>query len=99
MFMFRSTHNRIVAELSAKINLLERERNDQSLSQTNLAGTIRNIDQRIFQMSQCTDWESMRLIFNQLQHDCAARQRAESEFIANVTIRQLKETADDRPSR
>lgn len=72
------------------------EQQDEELAKANqtireMAATIREMDQRIFRMSQCTDWSSMRPIFNELQTDTEARMRKESDRIKDVMRRELLE--------
>ncbi len=64
---------------------------DASLRQTiaELADTIRTMDQHIYNMSQCTDWKSMRPYFNQLQAPMEARKTNESNRITNILRKQL----------
>ena len=55
-----------------------------------LMGQIREMDQLIYRMSQCTSWESMRPIFNELQHPAERRMRKESNRITDVLIPEMK---------
>ncbi len=94
MFVLRSTFLKQQALLNAaylKIGELIRAngeldlevelRNDTIRSQ---ADTIRAMDQLIYQMTQCSSWESMRPYFNQLQASASDRQRTESDRINNL---------------
>ena len=60
---------------------------DQTIRE--MADEIRNMDQLIYQMSQCTDWSSMRPLFNELQAKQSRRQREESNRITDILRREL----------
>ena len=108
-FVLRSTYTTILAKLvetEAKLAYADYIRDNQqtelkqaAISITNLSGCIRNIDQLIFQMSQCTSWDQMRPIFNQLQRDCESRQRAESTIISSTVIAELERQKADLLAR
>ena len=59
-------------------------------SELQLMGQIREMDQLIYRMSQCTSWESMRPIFNELQAPAERRMREESNRIRDVLIPEMK---------
>jgi uncharacterized coiled-coil protein SlyX len=57
-----------------------------------LVRTIRQMDDQIWQMSQCTDWHQMRPYFVTLSDGMTARKVAESNRISDVLRPQLIET-------
>jgi hypothetical protein len=96
MFVRKSTYMAKVREcedLRAQVNQLHREalgfnnQNQQTIYE--MADAIRNQDQLIYQMSQCTSWEPMRPIFNRLQIDQERRMKAESSRITDILRREL----------
>lgn len=58
---------------------------------TTLIRTIRDTDQIIFSISQCTDWTSMRPRVAQLTEQMMVRKAAESKAIGNVIEQRLHE--------
>lgn len=98
-FILRSTHNRILGEQAqAAANVIKtiQENNEEfrklTLDHTTsrMADAIRTMDQLIFQMSQCTDWPSMRPHFNKLQAMTTSRMREESNRIRDLLIPEMK---------
>lgn len=57
-----------------------------------LVRTIRDMDDQIFRMSQCGDWNSMRPMFNKLQDGMTHRKVAESNRINDVLRTELIST-------
>lgn len=57
-----------------------------------LVRTIRDMDDKIFSMGQCTDWTSMRPRFAALHDEMTARKVAESKRIGSLISRELHET-------
>ena len=55
------------------------------------ANMIREMDQLIFQMSQCLSWDTMRPYFNQLQALQETRQKAESAMIGRLVRQRVIE--------
>lgn len=72
----RSTTERRIAALEA--------------SELKLMGTIREMDQAIYRMSQCPDWERMRPIFAELNDLTQRRMIAESDRIKSVLIPEMQ---------
>lgn len=73
----------IIAGHEAKIAALES-------SELNLMVQIRDMDQLIFRMSQCTSWDQMRPIFNQLQAPVEKRMSDESDRIKTLLIPEMQ---------
>ncbi len=59
-------------------------------SELRLMGQIREMDQLIFNMAQCTSWEQMRPIFRELQAPAAKRMRLESDRIKTLLIPEMQ---------
>lgn len=59
--------------------------------------TIRRMDQQIFNMSQCTDWNSMRPIFNNLNIGTTERMKIESNRIQNLLIPEIRKAYNESP--
>lgn len=59
-------------------------------SEQALTVKIREMDQLIFSMSQCTSWEEMRPIFAKLQAMAGARMIDESDRIKQVLIPEMQ---------
>jgi hypothetical protein len=57
-----------------------------------LVRTIREMDEQIFKMSQCTSWDQMRPNFVQLQEGMTVRKRAESDRINDLLRPELIKT-------
>ncbi len=57
-----------------------------------LVRTIRQIDDKLFSISQCTNWESMRPRINSLVEDMTARKVAESKRINDLVADELRKT-------
>lgn len=70
-------------ESEAKITALE-------ASELKLIGQIRDMDQAIFQMAQCSSFEQMRPHFIELQQAANTRMRLESDRIKTVLIPEMK---------
>jgi hypothetical protein len=94
----------MVAELEiANINLNRRlaewedqwkERNPDALRNQveYLVRTIRDIDEQIYKMSQCTDWSSMRPNFQVLEEGMISRKKVESDRIRDILRPELIKT-------
>lgn len=63
-----------------------------------LVRTIRDMDQQIWKMSQCSDWPSMRPNFVTLQEGMTSRKVAESNRISDLLRPQLIETYASEPA-
>lgn len=59
-------------------------------SELALMGQIREMDQLIFSMSQCTDWDQMRPLFQKLNAPVNARMRLESDRIKTLLIPEMQ---------
>lgn len=57
-----------------------------------LVRTIREMDDQIFKMSQCSSWEAMRPNFNRLQEGMTARKVVESNRISDLIRPELIRT-------
>lgn len=66
-----------------------------SKQRDDLIRTLRDMDQLIFMMSQCTSWESMRPHFNKLQSGTETRMRIESDRIRDVLIPEIRAAYTD----
>lgn len=55
-----------------------------------LVATIRQMDQKIFRMSQCSNWDSMRPIFLELLADTNLRMADESRRIQTLLIPEIR---------
>ena len=87
--MFGWSKAKLIKELQDTIQLYKKDVEDREQTIREMADEIRNMDQLIFRMSQCTDWPSMRPIFNELQARQERRQRKESDRITNILRREL----------
>lgn len=56
-----------------------------------LVATIRQMDQKIYRMSQCSSWEQMRPIFNELHAGTERRMQDESRRIQMLLIPEIRE--------
>jgi len=78
-----------------------KERNSESTALRNqveyLVRTIRQMDDQIFAMSQCTDWNAMRPYFLHLSDAMTARKVAESNRIGDIMRQELIDTYTPRP--
>ena len=77
---------------NAEIAALQRELLAKENQITYLVQTIRQMDDKIFSMGQCTSWESMRPRFAQLHDEMTARKVAESNRISSLLIPELNKT-------
>jgi len=59
-----------------------------------LIRTIRNMDEQIYKMSQCTSFKQMRPNFRNLEEGMIARKRAESDRIGELIRPELIKTYD-----
>lgn len=57
-----------------------------------LIRTIRDMDDKLFSISQCTDWPQMRPRVNALVEEMTARKVAESKRIGSLITRELHDT-------
>lgn len=93
MFIRQSTYNALLLKCKdheneiAYMREVELPAKDQTIRE--MADTIRNADQLIFQMSQYTSWDQMRPLFNKLQVGQESRQRAESNRISKILRTEL----------
>lgn len=71
------------AESNKEIDKLEQ-------SELDLMGTIRNMDQLIYNMSQCTGFEGMRPFFNELLECTNKRMADESDRIKTALIPEMR---------
>lgn len=55
-----------------------------------LVATIRQMDQRIFRMSQCSSWDQQRPIFQELLADTNLRMQNESRRIQTLLIPEIR---------
>jgi hypothetical protein len=62
---------------------------DQSQTIREMADDIREMDQLVYQMSQCMSWESMRPYLTKLQAKATDRQKKESNRIGDIMRREL----------
>ena len=92
-----------IAELEkANANLnrrLEEWENDDRSTQNQveyLVRTIRDMDEQIFKMSQCTTWEQMRPNFANLSEGMMVRKRTESDRIGELLRPELIKTYADQ---
>lgn len=86
-----------IAQLEREINnltaMVKNQTNDINrleASELRLMGQIRDMDTLIFQMSQCSDWLSMRPYFNQLQEPMERRRKDESNRIQTLLIPEMQ---------
>lgn len=94
-----------IAQLEAEI-AQERARADRMTAEVHfsqnrveyLVRTIRDMDQLIFNMSQCTSWESMRPYFTALNDGVTSRKVAESNRINDMLRPELIKTYSDQTS-
>lgn len=63
--------------------------NDKDFIIREMADTIRNMDQLIYDMSQKLGWEQMRPLFLQLLDGTMYRKRRESDRIADIMRKEL----------
>lgn len=55
-----------------------------------LVATIRQMDQKIFRMSQCSSWPQMQPIFLELHNETMARMQDESKRIQMLLIPEIR---------
>jgi hypothetical protein len=55
-----------------------------------LVATLRQMDQLIFRMSQCPNWEQMRPIFQELLYGTMFRMNAESDRIRMLMVPEIR---------
>lgn len=55
-----------------------------------LVATIRQMDQKIFRMSQCSSWPQMQPIFLELHNETMARMQDESRRIQTLLIPEIR---------
>jgi septal ring factor EnvC (AmiA/AmiB activator) len=61
-----------------------------------LVRTIRDMDEQIYKMSQCSDWAQMRPNFQSLNEGMLVRKRAESDRINELLRPELIKTYNDQ---
>ena len=61
-----------------------------------LVRTIRDMDEQIFKMSQCTDWAAMRPNFANLSEGMMVRKRQESDRIGELLRPELIKTYSEQ---
>lgn len=64
-----------------------------------LVRTIRNMDEQIFKMSQCTDWNQMRPNFANLSEGMTVRKRQESDRIGEILQPELMKTYNNQTNQ
>ena len=92
MFVWKSTYRTKEKEcekLEATVVSLTEKWQEQNQTIRKMADTIRAIDQLVYQMGQCSDWNSMLPHFNKLQAASESRQRAESDRIGSIMRSEL----------
>ena len=57
---------------------------------TRLVRALREMDQLVFQMTQCTSWDMMRPVFLRLQEPVNERMRIESKRVEQLLIPEIK---------
>lgn len=81
-----------ITELEKTVAESEAQRRALANQVEYLVRTIRDMDQEIFNMSQRTDWNSMRPHFNKLQEEMIVRKNAESKHIGEILRPELIST-------
>lgn len=86
-----------IAKLQQEINnhiaIIKNQTNDINrleASELQLMVQIRETDQLIFQMSQCTDWNQMRPLFLKLKAPVDRRMNLESDRIKTLLIPEMQ---------
>jgi hypothetical protein len=74
--------------MSTNEELLARNRAQEHIIQE-LADDIRSMDQLIYNMSQCLDWDDMKEHFHELRSMQQVRQELESNRINNILNQEL----------
>lgn len=90
--MIRFGWKRKALELEAKNSALKLEQIALRNQIDYLIRTIRDTDDKIFSMGQCTSWESMRPRFNILHDEMTARKVVESHRIGALITNELHDT-------
>ena len=85
----------IIKQHEGELRYLEGLLNDSELQNEILIKTIRDMDQRLWKMSQQPSWERMQPIFADLMIDVERRMRVESDRIRDLLIPSLKEVYSD----
>lgn len=70
----------------------------QQASELALHRKLRDIDQLIYAMGQCSSWEEMRPIFAKLKHNCDVRMIEESGRIKRVLIPEMQKAYGSDPT-
>ena len=84
--------NKRMAALEAEVVDLKRQLAAKENQITYLIRTIRQTDDIIYSISQCTSWESMRPRVAQLTDQMTSRKVAESNRINDLIVGELKQT-------
>lgn len=86
--IYEQLHQNFVRVSNDRDSLLRTvEGQDQTIRE--MADEVRSMDQLIYRMTQCTTWETMRPIFNQLQEKQTKRQIEESNRIGDIMRKEL----------
>ena len=78
-----------LAAANSRIAALEREITQLTSDRDVLAHNVREMDNSIFAMSQCGDWNQMRPHFHNLQARMESRRQRESDRINSVIFSEL----------
>lgn len=76
--------NRRLEQSERDMDPIRREATAKANQVTFLVRTIRDMDEQIFKMSQCTDWNQMRPNFGNLLEGMLVRKRTESDRINDL---------------
>ena len=80
------------ANLNRRLEQWEQKERGQANQIEYLVRTIREMDDQIFKMAQCSSWEAMRPNFTQLQDGMTSRKVAESRRINDLLRPELIKT-------
>lgn len=92
MFGWKAKYKQLASEYTVLIEAhSDRNKVIENQEQTirEMADTIHSMDQMIYQMGQCPDWQSMLPLFNQLQTGQERRMEKESNRIRDIMCREL----------
>jgi hypothetical protein len=82
-------NTKALAAANSRCAALEREITHLQSDRDMMAHNIRQMDDLIFAMSQCSDWNQMRPHFLALQGRMEARRQRESDRIQSVIFNEL----------
>jgi hypothetical protein len=71
-------------------NRLVQAHTDAEQAQTSLMMDIREMDQLVYQMGQCSSWPIMQPYFAKLQALCSRRQNAESDRVRAILVPEIR---------